>query len=118
MGIHKLNCGQHFMMRVSRTITIYTLNLYSALCQLYLNKTRRKNKTKTNKKTQYFTTFSAVSCHLRKSKDSNGVSTAHTNCNMLKRCFFVQMQVLSNAGVISKLSKMLIHMSTSLFLLY
>ena len=69
-------------------------------------------------KTQYFTTFSAVSCHLRKSKDSNGVSTVHTYYDMLKKCFFVQMQVLSNAGVISKMPKMLIHMSTSLFLLY
>ena len=31
------------MMYVSQVIMLYTLNLYSAVCQLYLNKTGRKN---------------------------------------------------------------------------
>ena len=31
------------MVHVSQTIMLYTLNLYSAVRQLYLNKTRRKN---------------------------------------------------------------------------
>ena len=30
------------MMPVSQIIMLYTLNLYSAVCQLYLNKTGRK----------------------------------------------------------------------------
>ena len=32
------------MMYTSETTKLYTLNLSSTLCQLYLNKTRRKNK--------------------------------------------------------------------------
>ena len=32
------------MMYVSQIIMVYTLNLYSAVCQLCLNKTRRKKK--------------------------------------------------------------------------
>ena len=32
------------MMYVNKIIMLYTLNLYSAICQLYCNKTRRKNK--------------------------------------------------------------------------
>ena len=34
--------GNHFMMHVSRIIMLYTLNLYSAVIQLHLNKTGRK----------------------------------------------------------------------------
>ena len=34
----------HFMTYVSQIIMLYTLNLYNAVCQLYLNKTERKNK--------------------------------------------------------------------------
>ena len=30
------------MMYVSQIIMLYTLNLYSAVCQLYLNKTEKK----------------------------------------------------------------------------
>ena len=30
------------MMYVTQIIMLYTLNLYSAVCQLYLNKTRRQ----------------------------------------------------------------------------
>ena len=32
----------HFMMYISQIIMLYTLNLHSAVCQLYLNKTERK----------------------------------------------------------------------------
>ena len=35
----------YFMMCVSQIFMLYTLNLYSAVCQ-YLNKTRRKNNVK------------------------------------------------------------------------
>ena len=35
-------CGNHFMMHTSQIIMLYTL--YSAICQLYLNKTGRKKK--------------------------------------------------------------------------
>jgi len=31
-----------FMMYVNQIIMLYTLNLYSVVCQLYLNKTERK----------------------------------------------------------------------------
>ena len=34
------------MMYVNQIIMLYTLNLYSAVCQLHLNKTRRKKETK------------------------------------------------------------------------
>ena len=37
----------HFMRHVSQTIMLYTLNLTSAICQLYLNKTGRKEMRKT-----------------------------------------------------------------------
>ena len=36
---HQTYQGDHFMMCVSQTIMLYTLNLYSTVCQLYLNKT-------------------------------------------------------------------------------
>ena len=35
-------CDNHFMMYVSQITVLYTLNLYSAVCQLYLNKTERE----------------------------------------------------------------------------
>ena len=35
-------CGNHFMMYVSQIIILYTLNLHSAICQLYLNKPKGK----------------------------------------------------------------------------
>ena len=44
MDIHQTYCGHHFMMQVSQIIMLYTLNLHSAICQLYLNKTRRKKR--------------------------------------------------------------------------
>ena len=39
MDVHWNSCGNHFAMYVSQIITLYTLNLYSAVRQLYLNKT-------------------------------------------------------------------------------
>ena len=36
------------MMYVSQIIMLYTLNLYSAVCQLYLKKTGRKQKQSKN----------------------------------------------------------------------
>ena len=41
MDVHQ-TCGNHFRMLVNQIIMLYTLNLYSAVCQLHLNKTRRK----------------------------------------------------------------------------
>ena len=35
----KLNCDYHYMMYVNQIIMLYTLNLHSAVCQLYLNNT-------------------------------------------------------------------------------
>lgn len=42
IDIHK-NYDNHFTVYVSQIIMLYMLNLYSASCQLYLNKTGRKN---------------------------------------------------------------------------
>ena len=38
------HCDNHFMMYVRQIIMLYTLNLSSAVCQLYLNKTGEKKK--------------------------------------------------------------------------
>ena len=40
----KLNCDHHFVMYISQIIMLYTVNLYNAVCQLYLNKIGRKKK--------------------------------------------------------------------------
>ena len=40
------HCDNHFMIHVSQIIMLYTLNLYNALCQLYLNKTGKRKKKK------------------------------------------------------------------------
>ena len=42
VDVHYTHCGKHSMMYVSQIIKLYTLNLYSAVCQLYLNKPWRK----------------------------------------------------------------------------
>ena len=42
MDINKIYHDKHFMMCVSQIIMLYTLNLCRAGCQLYLNKTERK----------------------------------------------------------------------------
>ena len=41
MDVHETYCD-YFTMYVSQIIIWYTWNLYSAICQLYLNKTGRK----------------------------------------------------------------------------
>ena len=47
MDVHSIYCGHHLTMYVSQILMLYT-NLYSAVCQLYLNKTGRKGKRKEN----------------------------------------------------------------------
>ena len=44
IGVHSTYCGNHFMMYVSQIVMLYTLNLHSAVYQLYLNTTERKIK--------------------------------------------------------------------------
>ena len=39
MDVNETYCGHHFTIYVSQTIMLYTLNLYSDVCQLYVNKT-------------------------------------------------------------------------------
>jgi len=41
MDSHQIHYGNHFMMHVSLIIMLYALNLYSAICPLYLNKTKK-----------------------------------------------------------------------------
>ena len=41
INVHE-TCGNHFMIYGSQIIMLYTLNLYSAVYQLCLNKTARK----------------------------------------------------------------------------
>ena len=57
MDVHQSYCKNHFIMHVNEIIVLYTLNLNSAVCLLYLSKTRR-NKIKYNsewkKKKQIF----------------------------------------------------------------
>ena len=38
-------CGNHFTIYVNKTIMLHTLNLYSGICQLFLNKTKKKKTT-------------------------------------------------------------------------
>ena len=38
MGVNQTYCGNHLIIHVSQVIMLYILN--SAVCQLYLNKTR------------------------------------------------------------------------------
>lgn len=42
-GVNKTYCGNQFMIYVSHTIMVYILNLYTDVCQLFLNKTGKKN---------------------------------------------------------------------------
>ena len=44
-------CANYFMMYVSQIIMLYTLNFYSAICQLYLNKSGTKKKLEQNSRT-------------------------------------------------------------------
>ena len=38
MDVRETYCGHHFLMYVSQITLLFTLNLYSTVCQLYLNK--------------------------------------------------------------------------------
>ena len=40
--VHQTYCSYHLLMYVIQIIMLYTLNLHSAVCELYLNKTGRK----------------------------------------------------------------------------
>ena len=42
MHVHSTHGDDHFTMYISQIIMFHTLNIYSAVCQLYLNKTERK----------------------------------------------------------------------------
>lgn len=42
MDVNKIYCGNHFAIYVSQIMMLHALNLYSAICQLYLNKTMGK----------------------------------------------------------------------------
>ena len=44
MDVHQTYCENHFMKYVSQISILYTLNLYSAVWQLHLNKTGKKKK--------------------------------------------------------------------------
>ena len=46
--------GNHFMMYVEQITMLYTLNLSSAVSQLYLNRTRRKKEIRGKKSTCVF----------------------------------------------------------------
>lgn len=48
MDTHWTYCGNLFMMYVGQIITLYTLNLHTTVCQLYLNKIGREKKLKYN----------------------------------------------------------------------
>lgn len=49
MGVHSTYCGNHFMTYASQNVILYILNLHSAICQLYLNKSGREMFTKTTR---------------------------------------------------------------------
>ena len=40
--VHWTYCGNHFLMYLSQIIMLYIINLYSAVCQLYLKTERKK----------------------------------------------------------------------------
>ena len=44
MHVNYTYCGNHFITYVSQIIMLHTLSLYSAACQLCLNKTGKKSK--------------------------------------------------------------------------
>ena len=41
MNVDHAYCDNHFMVYVSQIVMLYTLSLYSAVYQFYLNKTER-----------------------------------------------------------------------------
>ena len=44
VNVRGMHCGNNFMMCVNQIIMLYLLNLYTAVCQLYLNKIGRKKR--------------------------------------------------------------------------
>lgn len=46
MDAHQTYCGKLFIIYASQITMLYTSNVYSAICQLYLNKTKRRKKEK------------------------------------------------------------------------
>ena len=42
MNVNSVYCGNHFTIYVTQIIMLHTLNLHSAVCQLYLSKTEGK----------------------------------------------------------------------------
>ena len=44
MDVHKTYCDDHFMMYISQIMVLHSLNLYSNVHQLYINKTGKKTK--------------------------------------------------------------------------
>ena len=43
--LNKTYCGNHFTIYINQIIMLHTLNLYSGICQLFLNKTKKKKTT-------------------------------------------------------------------------
>ena len=62
MDVHYIYCGHHFMMYVSQIIMLYTLNLYSVVFQLYLNKTGRKKRNRAIHVTYFFLKLGNLCC--------------------------------------------------------
>ena len=44
IDVHSTYGDNHFTMDVSHIIKVYTFNMYSAICQLYINKAERKKR--------------------------------------------------------------------------
>ena len=44
MDVHETYCDDHFMMYISQIMVLHSLNLYSNVHQLYINKTGKKTK--------------------------------------------------------------------------
>lgn len=45
MDVNWAYCSDHFTIYVKQSIMLYTLNLYSDVCHLFLKKIRRKSET-------------------------------------------------------------------------
>lgn len=41
-NVNWIYCSKHFMIHVSQIILLYTSHLYTAICQLYVNKTGKQ----------------------------------------------------------------------------
>ena len=72
--------GHHFMMYVSQIIMPYTLNLYSAVYQLYLNNTKREKLLNFKNKMQKTISMSLVEQRILR---HNAKSTIHYFKNLI-----------------------------------